>query len=289
MRLRVFDDGAEFLAHAEPFLLAREAEHNLLLALSAGLARGEWSELHPYLATVEAAGSVCLVAFRTPPWNLVLSCCETLAALDLLVAELAPSLRSLPGVSGLSEIARAFAERWRSATGGSFEVAMAQRIYRLDRATPVRGVPGTLRPATLEDRGLLIDWYADFSKCERGIVHEDADKAVGRFLQGDPTYRRLFFWDVDGQPVSLVGHSGRTPNGMRIGPVYTPPPFRGRGYASAATAALSQVLLDSGRRFCFLYTDLANPTSNHIYQTIGYRPVADADQYRFSVEVEVNS
>jgi predicted GNAT family acetyltransferase len=70
---------------------------------------------------------------------------------------------------------------------------------------------------------------------------------------------------------------------MRIGPVYTPPALRKRGYASALTAALSQELLDSGRKFCFLFTDLANPTSNRIYQQIGYQAVCDVDEYRFVV------
>ena len=56
---------------------------------------------------------------------------------------------------------------------------------------------------------------------------------------------------------------------------------RGRGYASALVAAISQAELDAGRRFCFLFTDQANPTANHIYQAIGYEPVRDVDAYRF--------
>jgi predicted GNAT family acetyltransferase len=80
----------------------------------------------------------------------------------------------------------------------------------------------------------------------------------------------------------MAGFGGRTPNGTRIGPVYTPPELRGRGYGSALTAAVTERLLGSGLRFCFLYTDLANPTSNSIYQRIGYRPVSDVDLWTFS-------
>jgi predicted GNAT family acetyltransferase len=90
----------------------------------------------------------------------------------------------------------------------------------------------------------------------------------------------LVFWE-DGETVSFAGYGGLTPNGIRIGPVYTPPELRGRGYGSALTAALTQQLLDGGRRFCFLFTDLANPTSNSIYQRIGYRPVSDVDAWAF--------
>jgi predicted GNAT family acetyltransferase len=80
----------------------------------------------------------------------------------------------------------------------------------------------------------------------------------------------------------MGGYGGSTPNGARIGPIYTPPELRRRGYASALTADLTQMLLYRGSRFCFLFTDLANPTSNSIYQQIGYRPVADVDQWSFS-------
>jgi predicted GNAT family acetyltransferase len=89
------------------------------------------------------------------------------------------------------------------------------------------------------------------------------------------------FWE-DGEPVCLVGYTGPTPNGIRIGPVYTPPRHRRKGYASAATAVLSRQLIDEGRRFCVLFADLDNPTSNHIYQQIGYQPVADVAIYTFT-------
>ena len=91
---------------------------------------------------------------------------------------------------------------------------------------------------------------------------------------------RLFFWK-DPEPVSMAGSAGPTPSGIRISAVYTPPGLRGRGYASAAVAALSQKMLDGGRRFCFLFTDLANPTSNSIYQKIGYQPVCDFEERDF--------
>jgi predicted GNAT family acetyltransferase len=89
--------------------------------------------------------------------------------------------------------------------------------------------------------------------------------------------RRLFVWcdPAPGRIVSMAIWTGLTPHGVRIGMVYTPPEFRGRGYASNCVAALTQRLLDSGRTFCFLFTDLANPTSNKIYRAIGYRHVCD--------------
>jgi uncharacterized protein len=63
--------------------------------------------------------------------------------------------------------------------------------------------------------------------------------------------------------------------------VYTPPEHRRKGYASACVATLSQTLLNQGYKYCFLFTDLANPTSNHIYEAIGYQSVGDLSDYSF--------
>ena len=109
---------------------------------------------------------------------------------------------------------------------------------------------------------------------------EDAERTASGFLNAQESIRGVFFWE-DGETVSLVGYSRPTGRGIAIAPVYTPPEFRRRGYASAATAAVSQYLLDSGRDFCVLFTDLANPTSNKIYQSVGYRPVCDFTLYNF--------
>jgi len=73
----------------------------------------------------------------------------------------------------------------------------------------------------------------------------------------------------------MVGAVRDTPHTTGIGAVYTPPRFRGRGYATAAVATLSRQLLDGGRSSCFLYTDLANPVSNAIYRRVGYEPLQD--------------
>src|SRR5438093_1092376 len=108
------------------------------------------------------------------------------------------------------------------------------------------------------------------------IVAAEARANAERWIAGG----RLRLWE-DGVVVSMAGASGPTPNGIRVGAVYTPPDKRRRGYASALVAALSQEQLDTGKKFCFLYTDLANPTSNKIYQDVGYEPVCDIDEYIF--------
>ena len=278
MKLRRFDAVGDFLAVAEPFLVEREAEHNLILGVASSITDApEAYSGPPYLAVVTDRDRVVAAVVRTPPFRLVLSEVDDPRALGLLAED---SLsEDLPGVLGPVEHVRSFVEA-RAALGGpagTFEVA--ERAYRLSEVEPMPSIPGRARPATLDDRDLVIAWVQAFRREALGeddpvSVVADVDRWLAR--RG----RSLHLWE-DGEVVSLVGTGGRTPNGIRIGPVYTPPDARRRGYASALVAAVSQAELDAGRRFCFLFTDLANSTSNHIYQAIGYAPVRDVEAYVF--------
>ncbi|MDP9363216.1 MAG: GNAT family N-acetyltransferase [Chloroflexota bacterium] len=273
-------DAAAFLRRSRTFLVAREAEHNLLLGLAGQLVEDPARYVAaPYLATVERGGEVVAAALMTPPDNLQSSLADDQAAPGAIAADVRAGWAALPGVAGPTAEARAFAERWRELAGQPFRLGMAQRIYALERVVPVAGVPGAARRATAADRTQLADWMVAFSKEALGDEHaKQAERAVDLRLGGPGA--GFFLWE-DGAPVCMVGFTGPTPHGIRIAPVYTPSALRGRGYGSAATAAASQALLDEGRRFCFLHTDLANPTSNRIYQAIGYRPVIDVTEFRF--------
>ena len=268
-----------FLDAAGDFLVGREAEHNLIFGICATLTADPGYSSEPYLATISKAGGVVGAAVMTPPWNLVLSCTDELDALSALAADLDARGITIPGVTGPVETAGRFAEGWCRSHGLERGPRIAERIYRLERVVPPDGVPGTVRLATGADRDLLIEWVDAF--LVEAFDRADRDQAasmVDRSLRA--ATRTWYLWE-DGQPVSVAAAAGPTPNGIRIGPVYTPPHRRRRGYASALTAATSQAELDKGRRFVFLFTDLANPTSNKIYQAIGYEPVIDIDQITF--------
>lgn len=283
MRVERFEDVDGFVAAAQPFLLAREAEHNLSLGILAGLqeADGPYQDVDPLLAVVREGDDVALVAVRTPPHNLVLSVAETPAPVEPLVDALAPD-PDLPGVTGPVDVATRFAARWREADGREASVAMRMRVFRTQRVEPVDDVAGRLRPATVQDRATLLEWGVAFQLEALGeeTPPERAERWADRMLS-DTTDRGLVVWEVDGEPVSMAGFGGPTPNGIRVFAVYTPPALRGHGYATACVAALTQQLLERGRRFCFLFTDLDNPTSNSIYRRIGYEPVVDFRELRF--------
>ena len=199
------------------------------------------------------------------------------------MVDLAGHIPDLSGVLGPPAVAGAFARRWAERLGKQARRGMATRIFQLDAVTPAPAVAGALRPATAADLDLLVSWVAAFTR----DIGEREEAGRGRRARAGVSRTiaagGLHLWEVEGAgPVSMANATGATPSGIRINMVYTPPELRRRGYASACVGALSQAMLDAGRRFCFLYTDLANPTSNHIYQELGYRPVADADTYDFT-------
>ncbi len=192
--------------------------------------------------------------------------------LDALAADLADRYEDVPGVTGRVEAAEAFAEAWVTRRPAAVTTAMSLRIYQLDQVQPPRSrASGSIRVIEAGDLDLLVEWMTAFERDTHIGGETDVRAAARRRIDE----QSVFIWE-DGGPVSMAASAGPTPNGIRVNLVYTPPGLRGRGYASACVAAVSQHLLDTGRSFCFLYTDLENPTSNRIYQNIGYRPVCDA-------------
>jgi hypothetical protein len=282
LTLRTYHSVIAFRDRAEPFLLQQEAANNLMLGLISGLI--DTPSLYaepPYLATVEADGEVATAFLRTPPYRLIMSTSDHPAALQLVAANLHDSGTALPGVTGPLDLARSFASVWQELADIAWSENRLLRVYAVSHVRPVLSVPGSLRQATAADRDRLIDWFSAFA-IEAALTHELERIAHGIDTRLANPQGGIWYWEVDGAPVSLVGGTGLTPHGIRIGPVYTPPEHRRRGYGSAATAAVSQLLLDRGRRFVFLYTDLSNATANHIYQGIGYEPVGDTVDIDFT-------
>ncbi len=277
--VKELDDPADFLEAAGPVLLADEARHNLILGIA-----GTLRDLPPRYPTfqlwvVTDERVPVAAALRTPPFNLVLA--GQVEGVTPLADALAHDDAELPGATGAVPEVEAFAARFEAGTGVRARERMRQRIYRLEQLRPVSNVSGTGRIATEADRDLLVQWVRAFAEelYEPGAPAGDAERTVELRLEsrGESGF---VIWE-DGERVSLAGWGSPTPNGIRIGPVYTPPEYRRRGYGSAATAAATARNLAAGRRFCFLYTDVANPTSNKIYMDIGYEPVCDSVEFAF--------
>lgn len=288
MKLIRYQDPGKFQEQVQASLLSHEAENNLQLGILATLVRGAYSGISPYLAAVDLQGQVMRIMMRTPPFPVLLSCEDSLPSpeeVELVTADLFQVYgNALSGMTGCKGQLLPYVSRWVERSGMQAQIKMAMRIYQLQIVIPVSRVAGTLRPVKRQEHLLAKKWYAAF---HREVHQEESDpeqmgKIVDQLLiKGDASHHGLVVWEVGGEPVAMAGYSGPTPRGIRIRMVYTPPALRNQGYASACVASLSQTLLDEGFQRCFLFTDLANPTSNHIYQEIGYSPVVDVASYNF--------
>jgi uncharacterized protein len=228
---------------------------------------------------VERAGHPVGAALQTPPHNLVLARPAENDVIGILARALVDAQIHLPGVTAALPEADAFAEAWSGLAGRAVRRVMGQGVYELSSVREVPAAPGTTRKAEgPDDLELVLRWLADFeAEVVPPEIRSDPDERARRATTVFSSEEGGFWlWEEGDRIVSMTGVGGLTPNGIRIGPVYTPPDLRGHGYATALVASVSRSQLSNGRRFCFLHTDLANPTSNAIYQRIGYERVCDS-------------
>ena len=282
MNITVYADVEKFLERVMPLHLVDEARNNLMLGVCLSIRDYTYPDgQQPYLACVLDGDTIVLASVMTPPFNLLLFSPLAIppdAALKALIEHLLESGRQFPGTHGEISLVIRFAHRYSARSGKQAHHSMSQKTYKLTEVTRTSAVPGAMRPAQVADLPRAVKLMTGFA--DEALPNDPRDhieKTVRRLIERS----QFFLWEVDGQPISIASGNRPTPNGITISGVYTPPGMRGRGYASALVAELSQHFLDSGKQFCTLFTDLANPTSNHIYQQIGYRPVGDFSIYRF--------
>ena len=264
-------NATDFIEEAESWLLQQEDRYNLILSLAYARAASSVVDesQRDFFGVVRGAAGVVGCAIRTPPHKVLLTSMP-LEAAPALADALSSANDHIPAVLGPEPVAAALAAEWVVRRGGSWKLGLEQRVYRLDEVIRPVGAEGELRVATPPDLDLAIEWAEGFGR-DAGSDFRPKTPLVKRWVEEGV----LHFWTVSGAAVSMAVAHGRTPRGVRVGYVYTPTDLRGRGYASACVAEVSQCMLDSGLDFCVLYTDLSNPTSNAIYQRIGYRAVAD--------------
>ena len=284
------EDLGEFVATAGPFLRARPVPNTLPLTIAQTLrvtglhSYGEQAPLFGWWrhgGQASPGGPVAAACLQTPPFPLVLSAGPP-GAFGELAAELAGAGRMLPGVNAAEQEAAEFVACWQRQAGVAAAVHQRHRLYRLHAlAPPQPAPPGRARPATTADRGLVAAWLAEFHAEAGSLAERDrAEQATAAARTIDRG--TLIIWEDGGAPVSMAGASRQVAGMARVGPVYTPPALRRRGYAGAATAAVTQAALDAGAGEVLLFTDLANPVSNSIYQRLGYEPVQDHVLMAFS-------
>jgi GNAT superfamily N-acetyltransferase len=215
-------------------------------------------------------GEVAGVALRTPPRGMLVTALPAGAAATLA----AVATDGIGAAAGPRPSAGDFCRAYAARTGARPVLERTEQLYRLDALVPPPPVPGRLRPMAADEVELLVRWLAEFSAESHAPFETGADVAARSIAQG-----RRVVWEVDGEPVCLVGFNppvGRVP---RIDPVWTPPEHRRRGYAAAATAATCRLLLDGGAVAVALFADDANPTAVGVYTRLGFRPVTAQEDW----------
>ena len=293
MELRFFDDPLAFLDVAADHL----AEQPVVSTVVAGVAQKmaadaeagvPWPAGVPrWFTVVLDRGEVVGAAMRTARFGTYPAFLMPMpaAGATLLARTLVERDEPMTAANGALPAVQIFCDEMAAHLGRETRVGQHTRLFELGTLVEPRPVEGRLRPAFVDEQPLITSWFDAFMV--------DADEQAGR-TPGETAHEtpgpedlrrrieggRVFVWeDPSGQVVHLTAASQPSYGVSRVGPVYTPREHRGRGYASAAVAQVSKLLRDSGERAC-LFTDQANPTSNRIYEAIGYRRVVDMANLR---------
>ncbi|MGW1001312.1 GNAT family N-acetyltransferase [Streptomyces sp. NPDC002520] len=277
------EDVDEFLALAGDFLRSRPAAHVMQLTWAERVrTRGAeaFGSGSPVFGVLEPAGEVQATFYRLPSRGLGLSPL-TYEQADSLAARLAALGHSLPSVGADSGTAATFAEAWQRRTGAMPHPRDTRvRLYRLGELTPPEPLPaGRGRVLGEQDLGEAMFWCGEFAKAVGEDVSIDADTwADTRFAD-----KRYTLWETpDGTPVSVAGMNPLIGGQIQVDVVYTPAGLRGRGYAGAVAAEVSRAALAAGASDVVLFADVSNPTSNALYQRLGYRALDEWAGYDFS-------
>jgi len=288
MAFKLYTDIHKFYNVTFDLLMRHEAQNVIILGNiiigHTGTDKTEWRDPANWLmATVETAGEIQLVALMTPPKGLTLYLKDNIIDEELITC-LVEGLKNhtIPSVISTNDISFYFAEAYCKSKGLKYEIKDNMRLHELTKVNPTLPQIGTLRLAEERDMHFLPYWHEAFQICitKNGVImNEPQDGGIFHHLI---SLKNRFILEYEGVPVSMAAITRELKIGCNIAGVYTPPYFRGKGYASSCVAKVSQIILDRGFEKSILTTDLLNPTSNKIYQEIGYIPICDTVNIEFS-------
>lgn len=280
MQFTQYENASQFERVARPFLNENEDVYSLFDGVLQGIKAGRYQ--NPLMATVNKGNQVLALIQMTPPHPLHLIISEEAqmeGILDFATKELFTRNFTISSVVGLKSVVNRYANKWQELSQCKIKVLMDQGVYRLDEVNrTLKKSSGTWRYATKEDISLIESWYQAF-EMDTGLKISPLQiikERVKQFLQDE----EIFLWEDQEEVVSIMKKSRPTEQGITVSFVYTPKEHRKKGYARTMVAAGSEELLKH-YKFCVLYTDMLNPTSNKIYQEIGYQKIADSVHVEF--------
>ena len=268
-----YTSAGPFLEVVHKYLLLREAENNLMLGVLHQCMADPPNPKHIFIAT-QKDGYTLFAAVQTQHHFIIAG--EKIYA-DAVIDFIVDQEIGVSGIIGQKDLCLHFASRWKAKTKIPWSIRMNQGIYQLDNLRPISRSPGHLRLATSADQRILRRWMQEFSEAIGEKIDVEKSRIIVDNYLSDAS---LYVW-VNRQIVSMARKARATDHGIVVTAVFTPLQFRNQGYATSLVHDLSARLLND-YKFCALYTDLDNPTSNSIYQRIGYRPIADSIVIQFS-------
>lgn len=277
-----FSDTQPFLEKALDELSKDETRNNLILGLALRLREDPhaYTDQTPLIAIVsDEQEKIGAMAIMTPPFPMIVQS-EPLnvVALESLADALISNGWQLSGVNGVTDTSDVFVQIWRKKTGHEVRLLKTLRAYELRNVQELDYPIGKMRVAEERDAQKAADML---SAMQEELKLQESNSATLEGALESIHLKRTFFWVVDEEVVSITIAVRPQIKGICISGVYTPPEHRQRGYARALVAQVSKEVLSRGFELTNLFTDLSNPTSNKIYQEIGYKPVCDYHQYSF--------
>ncbi|MGN5651648.1 GNAT family N-acetyltransferase [Bacillus sp. Brlt_9] len=269
IQLHVYEETLTFKEEVTPFLEKNEQENNLILGVL------QMIQQPIFMGVAKQEEEIAVVFLQTEEKKQIIVATSEIA--EEGIVELAKKLTkvypNVPGLIGNKKVVQKLAKKIAMLEQKKIIVAMEQGVYELKQVQKKWNGDGIFREVRSEELPLIEQWIYQFCEDVKLPTTKEEAKQTAHTLI---TNRRLFGLEVDGKLVSVAAKTRPTKNNITVNFVYTPKEARKKGYASNCVAALSQRMLDEGYKTTTLYTDLANPTSNKIYQEIGYEQIAES-------------
>ena len=269
MKIKQYNSTSNFLKDNLPFLERQEAANNLLIGIPMSMGKFPFDDKKLKLVSVSDKNGVVISVVQTPPRNLLMYCEQKgVNYFNTLIDFLIHNNFEVNGVLGPYHEMVEFADHWNAFTGQRWQFNFKQKAYQLRELIEVPISNGDFRLATMDDHDLATEWFRAFLiEALGGEELQHASEIAKSKIENE----ELYLWE-NNEIVSMACSARPTRNCITVNYVYTPQQLRGKGYASSVTYHLSKLLLQQ-YKYCALFTDLSNPTSNSIYQKMGYREV----------------
>jgi predicted GNAT family acetyltransferase len=282
MKIIDFKDASSFLEKSQKALEEDEVNASLILGICENLA--DKNDIYSkeqvfYSIAYNNKDEISIIGLMTPPRNLLIFEHKTHNndIMDLFINNIYLKYKEIPGIMGELNITKSFVEKWVQKTNCKNKINMNLRIHKLKKVNEYNKPNGLFRRAEKDDLEIISKYIYEFKVA---INEPDSVDIAKESAESGIKNKEIFVWE-DKNIVSMARKFRPTKNGVAVSFVYTPKEYQCKGYATAVVSEISQDILDSGKLFCTLYTDLSNPTSNSIYKKIGYNPVCDNISYEF--------